>query len=487
MQTAAILGCAGYAGQETLDRVLAHPALEAIALGSDSLAGQPAHALDPRLDPSLPAFVPNAEAAAAGADVIFLCLDNDEAASFQPPADTVVVDLSGVHRLADPDLARAWYGVTPGAWSFGLPELYPAHGPLIANPGCYATAALLALGPLAGAIETAIVDAKSGVSGAGKTLKASSHAGSVLENFSPYAVGAHRHAPEIAQQLGFPVCFVPHLLPVRRGLLATCYVQTGADVRALLDEAYAGSDVVRVLPEGVTPELARVQGSDAAEIGVFADQATGTAIVICALDNLGKGAAGQAVQNANLALGLVGDRRAAAPWSPGLSVTAAKGFVASGVHAQIRREKRDLALLRSLVPATGAAMWTRNRVQAAPVVVSKRHLAAAEPQAVVINSGVANAATGAQGERDAVATAEHAARLLGLTPEQIVILSTGVIGAPLPVDRVIAGLDAAAPALSADGGDDAADAILTTDTKVEGRGVARRAASSSAGWRRAPG
>jgi glutamate N-acetyltransferase/amino-acid N-acetyltransferase len=148
-----------------------------------------------------------------------------------------------------------------------------------------------------------------------------------------------------------------------------------------------------------------------------------------------------------------------------LSVTAAKGFVASGVHAQIRREKRDLALLRSLVPATGAAMWTRNRVQAAPVVVSKRHLAAAEPQAVVINSGVANAATGAQGERDAIATAEHAARLLGLTPEQIVILSTGVIGAPLPVDRVIAGLDNAAPALSADGGDDAADAILTTDTR----------------------
>jgi len=252
----------------------------------------------------LPAFVPNSEAAAAGADVIFLCLDNEEAASFEPPGDTVVVDLSGVHRLADPDLARAWYGVTPGPWSFGLPELYPAHGLLIANPGCYATAALLALGPLAGEIETAIVDAKSGVSGAGKTLKASSHAGSVLENFSPYAVGAHRHAPEIAQQLGFPVCFVPHLLPVRRGLLATCYVQTGADVRTSLEEAYADSDVVRVLPPGVTPELARVQGSDAAEIGVFADQATGTAIVICALDNLGKGAAGQAVQNANLALGL---------------------------------------------------------------------------------------------------------------------------------------------------------------------------------------
>jgi N-acetyl-gamma-glutamyl-phosphate reductase len=305
MATAAILGCAGYAGQETLDRVLAHPELDLLALGSDSLAGRQAAALDPRLAGApLPSFVSNAEAAASGVDVLFLCLDNDAAAAFEPPRNTVVVDLSGVHRLADDDLARAWYGTAPGAWSYGLPELFPATGSLIANPGCYATAALLALGPLAGEIATAVVDAKSGVSGAGKTLKASSHAGFVLENLSPYAVGAHRHAPEIAQQLGAPVCFVPHLLPVRRGLLATCYVQTGADVRAVLEDAYASSPVVRVLPEGVAPELARVQGTDAAELGVFADGATGTAIVICALDNLGKGAAGQAVQNANLALGL---------------------------------------------------------------------------------------------------------------------------------------------------------------------------------------
>ena len=147
------------------------------------------------------------------------------------------------------------------------------------------------------------MDAKSGVSGAGKTLKASSHAGSVLENLSPYAVGTHRHAPEIAQQLGFAVCFVPHLLPVRRGLLATCYVQPAGDLRSLLEDAYAESDVVRVLPEGVVPELARVQHTDGAEIAVFEDRATSHAVVICALDNLGKGAAGQALQNANLALG----------------------------------------------------------------------------------------------------------------------------------------------------------------------------------------
>ncbi len=304
MATAAIIGCAGYAGQETLDRVLAHPQLEPVALGSNSLAGKPAWALDPRLDGELPAFVPNAEAAAAGADVLFLCLDHDAAAVFEPPKNTVVVDLSGAHRLADPDLARAWYGVAPGAWSYGLPELFPPQGNLIANPGCYATAALLALGPLAGEIENAVVDAKSGVSGAGKSLKPTSHAGSVLENLSPYAVGSHRHAPEIAQQLGLPVCFVPHLLPVRRGLLATCYVQTSADVRELLEAAYAESPVVRVLPEGGTPDLARTQGTDAAEIGIFTDGATGTTIVICALDNLGKGAAGQAVQNANLALSL---------------------------------------------------------------------------------------------------------------------------------------------------------------------------------------
>ena len=306
MIATAIVGCSGYAGQETLDRVLAHPQLEVVALGSNSLAGQGAAALDLRLNGSLPAFVPNDEALAAGAELVFLCLDHAEATAVEPPADAVVVDLSGGHRLVDTAQAQEWYGVAPGAWSYGLPELYPPAGPLIANPGCYATASLLALGPLAGAVDPAsiVVDAKSGVSGAGRSLKPSSHAGFVLENLAPYAVGAHRHAPEIAQQLGFPVCFVPHLLPVRRGLLATCYVRTDEDVRALLEAAYATSPAVRVLPEGAAPELSRVQGTDSAEIGVFKDRATGTAIVICALDNLGKGAAGQAVQNANVALGL---------------------------------------------------------------------------------------------------------------------------------------------------------------------------------------
>jgi len=306
MVATAIIGCSGYAGQETLDRVLAHPGLDVVALGSDSLAGSGASALDVRLNGSLPAFVTNAEALASGAELVFLCLDHAAAAAVEPPPGAVIVDLSGAHRLVDGGQAVAWYGVAPGAWSYGLPELSPPSGLLIANPGCYATAALLALGPLVDAIDpsSVVVDAKSGVSGAGRALRPGSHAGFVLENLSPYAVGSHRHAPEIAQQLGFPVCFVPHLLPVRRGLLATCYVRADGDVRGLLEGAYAASPVVRVLPEGVTPELQRVQGTDGAEIGVFEDGQTGTAIVICALDNLGKGAAGQAVQNANLALGL---------------------------------------------------------------------------------------------------------------------------------------------------------------------------------------
>lgn len=150
-----------------------------------------------------------------------------------------------------------------------------------------------------------------------------------------------------------------------------------------------------------------------------------------------------------------------------MSITAAKGFVAAGVHAKIRRDRKDLAVVRTLGSGTGAAMWTQNRVQAAPVVVSKRHLEWAAPQAVVVNSGVANAATGAQGEAAAVATAEHAASLLGLAPEQVLVLSTGVIGTPLPLDRIREGLELAVPALSPDGGDDAAEAILTTDTKTK--------------------
>jgi N-acetyl-gamma-glutamyl-phosphate reductase len=316
MITVAIAGASGYVGQETLDRVLSHPTLELWALGSDSLAGRAADALDPRLGRngwrSIPRFITNEAALACGADVVFLCLSHEESAAVEPPPRGVIVDLSGAHRFSDAGVYEAWYGfehpraVELDAWEYGLPEISPPSGRLIANPGCYATAALLALAPIVDAIEHegVVVDAKSGLTGAGRALRPSSHAGSVLENLAPYRVGAHQHAPEIASVLGFPVTFVPHLLPVRRGLLATCVVRaTGADLRDALEGYYADSHVVSVLPEGVVPELARVQQTDSAEIGVFEDRLTGASIVICALDNLGKGAAGQAVQNVNLHYG----------------------------------------------------------------------------------------------------------------------------------------------------------------------------------------
>jgi N-acetyl-gamma-glutamyl-phosphate reductase len=287
----AIVGASGFTGQETLDRVLEHPELELVALGSDSLAGKPGAALDPRpsrnCHPSLPVFVTNREALGAGAELVFYCAEND----LEVPADAVVVDLSPSHRFADD-------------WSYALPELAPPTGRLIANPGCYATAALLALLPIAEIVDPAsvVVDGKSGISGAGRAVKERSHAAVVLENVTPYALGNHRHAPEIEQLLGFPVCFVPHVVPLRRGLVCTCYASASENPRPLLEAAYAESHVVDVIDS--VPDLARLQGTDAAEVAAFQDRSTGRWIVICALDNLGKGAAGQAIQNANLALGL---------------------------------------------------------------------------------------------------------------------------------------------------------------------------------------
>jgi N-acetyl-gamma-glutamyl-phosphate reductase len=316
MHTVAILGTAGYTGQETLDRVLHHPGLELVALGTDSQAGQPATALDPRLarNGSLPALVTNDEAAASGADLAFWCLSNERAAALDPPPEGVVVDLSGAHRIADTSLYPTWYGFEhpkperQAEWSYGLPELQRATGRLIANPGCYVTAAVLALAPLRDVVapDSVVVDAKSGVSGAGRTPSETTLAGSVLENHKPYSIGRHRHLLEMEMLLGFAPAFVPHLLPIRRGLLATCYVRgvSAGDARALLETAYGGSPVVSVLPEGVVPEIERVVHTDAVELGVFADPPSGRTIVVAAEDNLGKGAAGQAMQNANLALDL---------------------------------------------------------------------------------------------------------------------------------------------------------------------------------------
>jgi glutamate N-acetyltransferase/amino-acid N-acetyltransferase len=159
-----------------------------------------------------------------------------------------------------------------------------------------------------------------------------------------------------------------------------------------------------------------------------------------------------------------------------MSVTAAKGFAAGGVHAGIRYSRPDLAIVRSTAPAVGGAMWSRNRVQAACLLVNREHLSLAEPQAVVINSGVANSATGERGKLDALATSAEAARLLDLDAEEVLVLSTGVIGVPLPMGRLLPALKPAVQALSPDGGQDAAEAIMTTDTRP------KEAVSTGAGF-----
>jgi N-acetyl-gamma-glutamyl-phosphate reductase len=319
---AAIIGCAGYTGQETLDRVLAHPVLEPVALGSNSLAGRPAAALDPRLARAhLPDFVTHEEALAVDADVVFLCLEHTEAAVFEPRDGAVVVDLSGAHRLRDTSLYPEWYGWEHprpeglGDWAYAIPELFPPDGPLVANPGCYATAAILALAPIRDAIDTTsvVVDGKSGVSGAGRAATPKTHFVTVDENVTPYGVGRHRHMPEIEQELGalgaegvIPA-FTPHLLPLDQGELVSCYVTPPtrvdqAELDALFAREYEDEPFVELSAR--PPGVRDVRDTNVCRIHARADARTRKVFVFAAIDNLWKGASSQAVQNLNLMLGL---------------------------------------------------------------------------------------------------------------------------------------------------------------------------------------
>ena len=502
MNTVAILGTAGYTGQETLDRVLNHPGLEVLALGTDSQAGRPATALDPRLarNGSLPMLVTNDEAAASGADLFFWCLSNERAAALDPPADGVVVDLSGAHRIADTSLYPKWYGFEhpkPEAqadWCYALPELQPPTGRLIANPGCYVTAARARARAAPDVVDakSVVVDAKSGVSGAGRTPSETTLAGSVLENHKPYSIGRHRHVLEMQLMLGFAPAFVPHLLPIRRGLLATCYVDgVSADfARGLLEAAYAGSRRRLGAARGRRArDRAASMHTDAVELGVFADPPSGRTIVVAAEDNLGKGAAGQAMQNANLALGLPETDGLRLVRGEGVSVTAAQGLRRLGRRGrdQVRATARispSCAPCRPR-PARRCSRATACRPPASRSRASTSPLA--DPQAVVINSGVANAATGERGKLDALASAAEAARLLELDAEEVLVLSTGVIGARLPLHRLLPALEPAVAALSEDGGARRRRGDHDHRHAREGGGGRARAASSVGGMAKGSG
>jgi N-acetyl-gamma-glutamyl-phosphate reductase len=324
---AAVAGASGYAGGELLRLLLGHPDFEVGPIAAGSSAGRAVSELHPQL-PTLAdrTFAATEPALLAEADVVFLALPHGESAAIagQLPPELPVIDLGADHRLGDAADWDRFYG-TPyaGHWPYGLPELFRDDlrgASRIAAPGCYPTAVALALGPLlfAGLVDSAdlVVVAASGTSGAGRAAKPHLLGSEVMGDLCAYKVGAHQHTPEIRQTLGrlagdeVSLSFTPVLAPMPRGILATCTARTTASeeqLRAALAERYADEPFVHVLPVGQWPHTAATVGSNSCQLQVAVDADAGRAVVVSAIDNLGKGAAGQAVQCANLALGLVED------------------------------------------------------------------------------------------------------------------------------------------------------------------------------------
>jgi N-acetyl-gamma-glutamyl-phosphate reductase len=318
MIRAGVFGATGYTGQELVRILSRHPEVEIAFATSEGSAGETLDRIHPAAPP-LP-LIPREEAPLGAIEAAFLCLPHGAAASTAVRAlqsGARVIDLSADFRLRDAAAYAHWYGVEHPAPElleeavYGLTEHVGDQLPgarLVANPGCYPTSILLPLLPLqrAGAVAgTVVADSKSGVSGAGRGPKQHTHFVEVAENFSPYAIGrSHRHLPEMEQALGQvgSLVFSPHLLPVRRGILSTLYIPLAegwgeARVRELLEERYATAPFVRVLPAGQLATLAHAVGTNRC---VFAlTPADRLLIVTSALDNLIKGAAGQAVQNLN--------------------------------------------------------------------------------------------------------------------------------------------------------------------------------------------
>jgi N-acetyl-gamma-glutamyl-phosphate reductase len=326
---AGIAGASGYAGGELLRLLVAHPQLEIGPICAASHAGSRVADVHPHLTSLADeVFAATGPASLADADVVFLALPHGQSAALaaQLPAPTVVVDLGADHRLTDAAAWQAYYGGEhAGSWAYGLPELPSAREQLrgarrIASPGCYATAVTLGLAPLlaAGLVEPVdvVVVAASGTSGAGRAATANLLATEIMGSLSAYKVGGvHQHIPEIEQSLtasagtAVTMSFTPVLAPMPRGILATCTARLAGgvrteDLRKALAGAYADEPFVAVLPQDRWPVTAATVGCNAAHVQAAADEHAGRAVIVVALDNLGKGAAGQALQNANLALGL---------------------------------------------------------------------------------------------------------------------------------------------------------------------------------------
>ena len=329
-----ILGASGYTGAELVRLLLRHPHAEILLLTADRRAGKPMSDVFPQFAPfALPALtsIEQADWKALGLDVAFCALPHGTTQKVikdlltRAPA-TKVVDLSADFRLSDPAAYARWYGhehfapeLQRGA-VYGLTEIYRDKiktARLVANPGCYTTCAELALIPLlkAKAIDPdeIVIDAKSGMTGAGRAAKEEMLFSEVSEGIHAYGVGSHRHMAELDQEFSLAagrdvvVTFTPHLVPMNRGILSTIYVRgpkaSPQDLHALLLKSYAKEPFVHVLPFGTVPQTRHVRGSNMTFIGVAPDRIPGRAVIGAALDNLTKGASGQAVQNMNLMLG----------------------------------------------------------------------------------------------------------------------------------------------------------------------------------------
>lgn len=319
----AVAGASGYAGAEVLRLVAAHPDLELVAATAHSQVGQRLGEVHPQLRSLAAVELVPTSPEQLGADLVFLALPHGASAALaaQLPGSTRIVDLGSDHRLVDAAAHARYYGGEPAAaWTYGLPELpgqrdLVAGSTRVANTGCHAVAAILAIAPLvrAGLAEPddVVVTSASGTSGAGRAAAVHLLGSEVMGDLSAYKVGSHRHVPEIKQASGATsVTFVPVLAPMPRGILSSVALRpvgTAAEdeLRGALSAAYADAPFVHVLPAGQQPHTAATAGSNSAHLQVVLDADSGRIIVTCAIDNLGKGAAGQAVQNANLMLGLL--------------------------------------------------------------------------------------------------------------------------------------------------------------------------------------
>lgn len=329
----AIVGASGYTGVELLRILKLHPSVEVTVVTSRQNQGTPVAELFPSLHGyfDLKFQAPDMDEICAAADVVFTAVPHQTAMAVVPgfiEAGLKVIDLSADFRIRKQDVYEKWYQKhsAPELLDeavYGLPELYGkevAAARLVANPGCYPTSTILPVAPLLKndvvLPENIIVDSKSGTSGAGRGASVATLFCEVNEGFKAYKVGDHRHTPEIEQEMSaaagsdMRINFTPHLVPMNRGILSTIYCRlsdpasTTEQVQQVLAQFYAQAPFVRVLPAGTFPNVSSVRGSNYCDIGVKADSRTGTLILVSVIDNLVKGASGQAIQNMNIMCGL---------------------------------------------------------------------------------------------------------------------------------------------------------------------------------------